>query len=95
VPVDDLERRYRAVRDPVARSQWQLVWQLAAGRRIAEVEELTGYSDRWMRKIAACYNALGPAGIGTGATTPRRDALRGISPVLHVVLACTAAAALT
>jgi hypothetical protein len=42
LPVDDLERRYRTARDPVARSQWPSVWQVASGRRIAEVEEQTG-----------------------------------------------------
>ena len=72
LPVDDLERRYRAARDPVARSQWQIVWQLAAGRRIAEVEEQTGYSDRWIREIASRYNRLGPDGIAD-----RRHANRG------------------
>lgn len=72
LPVEDLERRYREARDPVARSQWQIVWQLALGRRIAEVEEHTGYSDRWIREIASRYNQLGPDGIAD-----RRHANRG------------------
>ncbi|HEV7216962.1 MAG TPA: winged helix-turn-helix domain-containing protein [Chloroflexota bacterium] len=77
LPVDDLERRYRAARDPVARSQWQIVWQLASGRRIAEVEEQTGYSDRWIREIASRYNRQGPEGIGD-----RRHGNRGTPRLL-------------
>ena len=88
LPVDELERRYRTARDAVARSQWQIVWQLAQGRRIREVEAQTGYSDRWIREIAARYNAQGADGLGdrrhSNAGKPRllseaqEETLRGL-----------------
>jgi hypothetical protein len=29
LPVEDLEQRYRAAREGVTRSQWQIIWLLA------------------------------------------------------------------
>ena len=50
--VDALEQRYRRATDPVARSQWQMVWLLAGGMPTAEVARVTGYSVNWVRAIA-------------------------------------------
>jgi transposase len=62
--VEELDQRYRAANDPVARSQWQMVWLLAQGHRSEEVAAVTGYSLEWIRVIARRYNAQGAAGIG-------------------------------
>jgi hypothetical protein len=70
--VEDLERRYRATRDPVARSQWQIVWLLAQGEPSERVAAVTGYALTWVRTVARRYNADGEAGIGD-----RRHANRG------------------
>jgi hypothetical protein len=35
-------QRYREAEDPVARSQWQMLWLLAGGRATAEVAHVTG-----------------------------------------------------
>jgi transposase len=70
--IEELERRYRQAGDPVARSQWQIVWRLAQGERSARVAAVTGYSLTWVRTVARRYNARGAAGIGD-----RRHANRG------------------
>src|SRR5215470_11872380 len=64
--IEELEQRYRQASDPVARSQWQIVWLLAQGQTSEEVEEATGYSLTWIRTIARRYNADGEQGIGDG-----------------------------
>jgi transposase len=62
--LDELERRYRRADDPVARSQWQMLWLLSGGMPTAEVARVTGYSVNWIREIARRYREDGPAGIG-------------------------------
>jgi transposase len=62
--VDELEQRYRQATDPVARSQWQILWLLVLGRATSEVASLTGYSTTWMYAIVRRYNQEGAAAIG-------------------------------
>lgn len=64
LPLSELERRYRAARDPVARSHWQIIWLLSCGHRAAAVARVTGYSRNWVREIARRYRQDGPAGLG-------------------------------
>lgn len=73
----ELEQRYRRAGDPVARSQWQIVWLLAGGASTAAVAESTGYSANWIREIARRYREDGPAGVGD-----RRHANPGAAPLL-------------
>src|SRR3954465_8158576 len=61
--VEELEQRYRGSTDPVARSQWQIVWLLAGGMPTAQVAQVTGYGVRWIQEIARRYRA-GPEAIG-------------------------------
>jgi transposase len=63
---EDLERRYRQAQDPVARSQWQIVWLLARGQHSEQVGEATGYSLTWVYTVARRSNADGEKGIGDG-----------------------------
>jgi transposase len=74
--VDELERRYRRADDPIARSQWQIVWLLASGLPTGQVARVTGYSVRWVQEIARRYRA-GPQAIGD-----RRHGNPGASPLL-------------
>ena len=62
--VEELEARYRAAKDGVARSQWQIVWLLVSGRATREVAGTTGYSEDWIRQIAHRYSEHGAVGIG-------------------------------
>jgi transposase len=74
--VDELERRYRRADDPIARSQWQIVWLLGSGLPTGQVARVTGYSVRWVQEIARRYRA-GPQAIGD-----RRHGNPGASPLL-------------
>lgn len=74
--VTELEQRYRGAGDPVARSQWQMLWLLAGGMATAEVARVTGYSVRWVQELARRYRA-GPEAIGD-----RRHGNPGAPPLL-------------
>jgi transposase len=60
---EELARRYRAARDPVERSRWQMIWLLVSGRSLTEVAAVTGYSTRWIREVVRHYNANGAAAL--------------------------------
>src|SRR3954466_15567349 len=75
--VDELEERYRGAHDPVARSQWQIVWLLASGQTTAAVAQSTGYSANWIREVARRYREAGPEAIGD-----RRHTNPGAAPLL-------------
>ena len=77
LPATELEARYRRARDPVLRSHYQIVWQLAAGRPTAEVAAVTGYSPDWVREVARRYREGGPGALGD-----RRHANPGAAPLL-------------
>jgi transposase len=74
--VEELHQRYREAEDPVARSQWQMLWLLAGGTPTAQVAAMTGYTVRWVQEIARRYRA-GPAAIGD-----RRHTNPGAAPLL-------------
>jgi hypothetical protein len=74
---EELAGRYRAASDPVLRGQLHMIWLLVAGRSLAEVAEVTGYSTRWVREVVRRSNAAGAEGLGD-----RRHANRGAAPLL-------------
>ncbi len=43
LPVDELERRYQASKDPDERSWWQMLWLLAQGRTTTGLAGVAGY----------------------------------------------------
>lgn len=61
--VEELERRYRAAKEPHARSWYQILWLLSKGQTAREIAVSTGYSPYWIGQIAKRYNADGPAGM--------------------------------
>jgi len=75
--VAELERAYRGAGDPVARSQWQILWLLARGEPTAAVVAATGYSATWLYQIVRRYNAEGATGVGD-----RRHRNPGAAPLL-------------
>lgn len=83
--IGELEHRYRACRDPVERSHWQMVWLVAQGHTCPTVARLVGYGEHWVRTIIHRYNANGPAGLAD-----RRHANPGqpplVPPEMHEVL---------
>lgn len=62
--VDELQQRYRAAADPVARSQWQMLWLLAQGMPTAAVAHSTSYGVRWIQEVARRYRDGGPGAVG-------------------------------
>jgi transposase len=63
---DTLHALYREATDPVERARWHALWLLSQGRHPAEVAEILGYTDRWVRKVASLYNQKGPEAISDG-----------------------------
>jgi transposase len=61
--VDELERRYRAAKEPHERSWYQILWLLTKGQTAREIAVSTGYSPYWIGQIAKRFNAEGPAGM--------------------------------
>ena len=59
----ELEQQYRQAKDPVERSQWQILWLLAKGSPSEQVAQVTGYSLNWIRQIAQRYNTAGVVGV--------------------------------
>jgi transposase len=89
---EELAARYRAARDPVERSRWQMVWLLVSGRPLAEVAAVTGYSTRWVREVVRRYNDEGP---GPDSLADRRHANAGGAPLLDAAGRAALTAALT
>lgn len=74
----ELENSYRKASDLVERNQWQIIWLLAQGRKVAQVVEITGYTPGWIRELARRYNRFGPTALGD----KRHNAL-GRAPLLN------------
>jgi transposase len=72
LPLDELERRYRAANDPHEHVWWQVLWLLAQGRTATELAGITGYSAYWIGQIAKRYNEHGPAGMRNRQRTHSR-----------------------
>ena len=75
--VAELEARFRASKDVVARSHCQVVWLLAKGHSTAEVAEIVALSPRWVNKLARRYEAEGAEALGD-----RRRRNAGAKPLL-------------
>ena len=75
--LNQLHSRYRETKDGVARSQYQILWLLASGKKTEEVALATGYSVQWIRVLARRYNRLGIEGLGD-----RRHQNPGAKPLL-------------
>ena len=75
--VAEVPQRYRGAEDPVARSQWHILWLLAGGMHTAEVARVTGYGVRWIQEFARRYRDGGPT-----AVADRRHGNPGEAPLL-------------
>jgi transposase len=78
--VDELERRYRAAKEPHERSWWQILWLLARGQLARDIAESTGYSRYWIGQIAKRYNAEGAEGMRNRQYTHSHRAAPLLSP---------------
>ena len=80
--MEELERRYRAAKEPHERSWWQMLWLLAKGHTAAEVAESTGYSRYWIGQLVRRYNTEGPAVMCNRRYTHSHRATLLLSPAL-------------
>lgn len=64
LPVRAWERLYRAARDATEARHIQAIWLLAQGRTVLDVAGVLAFAPRWVEKLAARYNAHGPAALG-------------------------------
>lgn len=78
--VDELERRYRAAKEPHERSWWQILWLLGRGQLAKDIAASTGYSRYWIGQIAKRYNAEGPEGMHNRQYTHSHRAALLLSP---------------
>lgn len=85
--VDELERRYRAAKEPHERSWWQMLWLLAKGQTATAVAESTGYSRYWIGQLVRRYNAAGPSAMRNRRYTHSHRAAPLLSPALLAELA--------
>ena len=59
-----LEQRYRASKDTVEQSHFQILWLLSQGKTTQQVAETTGYSPYWIGQIVKRYNQGGADALG-------------------------------
>jgi len=85
--VDELERRYRAAKEPHERSWWQMLWLLAKGQTATAVAESTGYSRYWIGQLVRRYNTEGPSAMRNRRYTHSHRAAPLLSPALLAELA--------
>ena len=60
----ELEGRYKASAEPIAKSHCHALWLLLRGYEIDEVAELLSFSTRWVRILIKRYNEGGPDLLG-------------------------------
>ena len=61
---DELEARYEAAADPVAKSHFHGLWLLSCGYEVEEVAEILSFSPRWVRALLKRYNEGGAEALG-------------------------------
>jgi transposase len=85
--VEELERRYRAAKEPHERSWWQIIWLVARGQTGKQIAESTGYSRYWIGQLVRRYNLEGPEGMRNRQYTHSHRAAPLLSPVQLAELA--------
>lgn len=64
LPVEALEKLYRAARDATEARHIQAIWLLAQGRAVLDVAGVLAFAPRWVEGLTARYNAHGPDALG-------------------------------
>jgi transposase len=60
----ELEARYEAAGDPIAKNHFHALWLLSSGYEVDEVAELLSFSTRWVRELIKRYDEGGPQWLG-------------------------------
>jgi transposase len=61
---EELEARYEAAADAVAKSHFHALWLLSCGYEVEEVAEILSFSPRWVRALLKRYNEGGAEVLG-------------------------------
>ena len=61
---NELEARYEAAADPVAKSHFHALWLLSCGYEVEEVGAILSFSPRWVRALLKRYNEGGAEALG-------------------------------
>ena len=61
---NELEARYEAAADAVAKSHFHALWLLSCGYEVEEVAEILSFSPRWVRALLKRYNEGGAEVLG-------------------------------
>jgi hypothetical protein len=77
----ELEKRYKAAADPVAKSHFQAVWFLSVNHAIIDVARLLSFSPLWVRQLVKRCDAHGPESLGD------RRAGNGVQPAILTMAA--------
>jgi hypothetical protein len=72
----ELEARYKAASDPVAKSHFHALWLLSSGYEVETIAGLLSFSARWVRALINRYNEGGPETLGD------RRAGNGMKPTI-------------
>src|SRR5262245_52360599 len=88
----ELEQRYKAASEPIAKSHFHALWLLSQGYDIDETAGILSFSPRWVRILVKRYNEGGPellgdqrAHNGTEPTILTPDALDALKRRLTMV----------
>src|SRR5262245_42417758 len=60
----ELEQRYKAASEPIAKSHFHALWLLSQGYDIDETAGILSFSPRWVRILVKRYNEGGPELLG-------------------------------
>jgi transposase len=66
LPVNEVEKRFRACKDANVKSWWQAIWLRMKGKTTTEVSQIVSCKPDWVRRLVRRWNALGADGVEDG-----------------------------
>ncbi|MBE9223123.1 helix-turn-helix domain-containing protein [Cyanobacterium stanieri LEGE 03274] len=55
---------YRSSSDKRQKNHYQIIWLIASGKTVAQVSQITGYSNNWIYQLVRKYNQSGVDSLG-------------------------------
>lgn len=72
---EELFTRYRQAKRASEKTHWQVLWLISQEKTSLEAAQATGYSQKWVRRLVARYNADGPDALQDGRRENKRQRL--------------------
>jgi len=66
LPVEEVQKQYRACRDARVKSRWRAIWLRMRGKTTTEVSEMIDCKPDWIRRLVRRWNKDGTAGLNEG-----------------------------